>query len=140
MQTAQATQAASVRADLDLQFLDQLVTHLGTDVVAELMADGIIELVDRLDRMAEMSVDEHRAVLAAMAHDVGGQAGNMGLVGLSRLALRAEQVLKDPGLGDGAEAVVAVLDRRDTALDALRSYLTQLDPAAMGDAVAGARS
>lgn len=75
-----------VRPVLDAAYLERLAGHLGKTVLDELMADGLIELADRMSRLDEMADAGDLAGLARLGHDLVGMAGHLGLSRLSSAA------------------------------------------------------
>jgi HPt (histidine-containing phosphotransfer) domain-containing protein len=73
------------RPVLDSEYLVRLDSHLGTSVMVELLADGMIELTDHLTRLAERAADDHDGI-ARLGHDLVGMAGHLGLNQLSAAA------------------------------------------------------
>jgi len=82
---------------LDQAFLARLVKHLGRPVVAELLADGLIELTDRLGRLEhDLQAGDRDAVLC-ICHDIAGVAGHLGLTRLSIAAADVNRLARsDP--------------------------------------------
>lgn len=104
-------------AILDRDHLASLEAHLGRAETRELLADGMLELEDRLERLAE---EADGAAFAALAHDIAGLAGQLGMALLARdagLASRAAGAGRDPG------PAIAEIDRvREDSFDALRTW------------------
>jgi len=108
---------------LDLDYLDRLAGHLGRDTVDELLADGLIELADRLERVETLVAAEDREGLMRLSHDLIGIAGHLGLSALSAAAARMNREgRRDPGkpLDEIAGPVIAC---GPPACAALRDHL-----------------
>lgn len=95
---------------LDTAFLDRLGRHVGHEALTELLADGLIEIVDRLDALARAVEAGARADALALGHDLAGLAGHLGLTRLSHAAVamnRAGRDTPDIALAAIAEPVLA---------------------------------
>jgi HPt (histidine-containing phosphotransfer) domain-containing protein len=104
------------RPVLDTAYLDRLAAHLGAQTVDELLADGLIELCDRLERMEGLAAAGERETFLALMHDLTAIAGHLGLAELSALAAQANR----EGRSDA-----------DAPLDALAAPLNTAAPAAL---------
>ena len=115
---------------LDTAYLERLQKHLGADVTRELMADGMLELADRMDRLPGMAAERKAEDIARLAHDVAGAAGHLGLSRLSYHATEANRVLRsDTGLS--LEDVIApMLSCQGASLDALGQFCRNAAPKA----------
>jgi len=85
---------------LDAAYLARLRALLGDAVLDELLQDGLIELADRLVRLAEMRAADDRDGLAKLGHDLVGMAGHLGLSALSVAAAAMNRAAR----GASAEA------------------------------------
>ncbi len=104
---------------LDCDYLDRLRRHLGTPQTCELLADGMLELVDRLDRLSELADQGDRGEVAALAHEIVGAAGHLGLSMISRYASYASQAARR---GDPTDWVRAMVEVRSVSIGSLRDY------------------
>ena len=96
--------AVDVPPVLDTAYLQRLQNHLGEDVTRELMADGILELSDRLDRLDALASAGQIGELRKLTHDITGAAGHLGLSALSFHAAEANRALHPrPGAFAGVE-------------------------------------
>ncbi len=112
--------------ELDEDFLARLAGHVGQSVLAELAADGLIELTDRLNRLAELQVAGDSDAIARLGHDLVGMAGHLGLSRLSAAAAalnRAARADDQDGLADQVETATLL---GAEAAAALRRYLDDL--------------
>jgi hypothetical protein len=71
-----------------------LAGHVGETVVAELLADGLIELADRVERLAEHEALGDLDAVAKIGHDLVGMAGHLGLARLSAMAAEMNRVIR----------------------------------------------
>jgi HPt (histidine-containing phosphotransfer) domain-containing protein len=110
------------RPILDAAYLERLARHVGTQVLAELLADGLIELDDRLARLAELAEAGDRKGIARLGHDLVGMAGHLGLSRLSSAAAAMNRAARD-NEADYAPAA-AVAERLGAAsAEAMRRYM-----------------
>ncbi len=79
---------------LDDDYLTRLANHIGLTETRELLADGLLELTDRLDQLATMAQAEDIAGIASVCHDVAGSAGHLGLSRLSQAAVEVCRVCR----------------------------------------------
>ena len=107
---------------LDTAYLQRLQKHLGEDVTRELMADGIIELSDRLDRLGALVGEGQVGELRKLTHDITGAAGHLGLSALSFFAAEANRTLREAGADERAGAMEKVLACKARSLDALARF------------------
>ena len=107
--------------EVDNAYLDRLVEVLGDEKLSEVLSDGLLELADRLDQLRRLARADRRDELAAVAHDMVGTAGQMGLTRLSLAAADLERTARRPGvslaaevetIGDRTERGVAELEPR----------------------------
>jgi hypothetical protein len=104
---------------LNYEYLAGLEKYIGATQARELLADGAIDLVGRLDRLADVAGRGETAAVAALAHEIVGAAGHLGLGLLSHLA--AEVSLAARG-GDPTEWVEILLEARASSIGRLRDY------------------
>lgn len=109
-------------AVLDLDYLDRLSAHLGADVASELLADGMLELADRLDRVADLADKNDVDSLLRLTHDITGASGHLGLAALSRHAATANRDLRHATRGKVARIVRPMLEVRSASIEALGNY------------------
>jgi len=108
---------------LDTGYLARLGGHLGASVLAELLADGLIELTDRLARLDELAVAGDLDGIARLGHDLVGMAGHLGLTRLSAAAAGMNRAARD-GVADHAVAIVAEIRWLGAdSVDAMRRHL-----------------
>lgn len=119
--------ARDVPPVLDTAYLERLQKHLGADVTRELMADGMLELADRLNRLPGMAADRKTDDIARLAHDVAGAAGHLGLSRLSFHATEANRALRDQPDGPLEDVIAPMLSCQDMSLDALGAFCRKDD-------------
>lgn len=104
---------------LNYEYLNGLRRHLGTPHTRELLADGMIELMGRLDRLGEVVSAGDNGEVAALAHEIVGASGHLGLSLISHYAAQASATARR---GDPTEWVRAVLEVRTVSIGRLRDY------------------
>ena len=104
---------------LNHDYLAGLRRHLGTAHACELLADGMIDVVGRLDRLAQMRERGDNAEIAALAHEIVGAAGHLGLHRMSQFSAHVSQAARG---GDPAVWLDALLDVRAVSIGMLRAY------------------
>jgi len=110
------------RPVLDTVYLVRLSGHLGQTALDELLADGLIELADRVGRVSQLAEAGDTAGLRRISHDLAGMAGHLGLSRLSATAVELGRLLRDGGTS-GAQAAEALCHEGALADEALRRYL-----------------
>jgi HPt (histidine-containing phosphotransfer) domain-containing protein len=92
-------------------------------VLAELLADGLIELTDRLARLAELEAAGDLDAIARLGHDLVGMAGHLGLARLSAVAAEMNRAAR-AGAVSGTGFQVAEVRRLGAAsAEAMRRTL-----------------
>ena len=114
-----------VRPVLDNGYLIRLAVHLGEVELNEILADGLIELTDRLARAAEMASTGDADGLARLGHDLVGMAGHLGLSQLSAAAVELNRAARDPKPDTIAAAALSLHQSGAEATEALRLYLAR---------------
>jgi HPt (histidine-containing phosphotransfer) domain-containing protein len=108
---------------LDTGYLARLAGHVGTTVLAELMADGLIELTDRLARLAELAAAGDLDGIARLGHDLVGMAGHLGLARLSAAAAEMNRAARE-GIGSNTAPLVDEVGRLGVdSAEAMRRHL-----------------
>jgi len=107
---------------LDLAYLNRLACHIGEAETRELLADGMLELSDRLDRLAEHAARDEVAEIAEIAHDIAGAAGHLGLSAMSLAAVEACRFARADDPPSGQTLIAPLLGCRGPALEALGHY------------------
>jgi HPt (histidine-containing phosphotransfer) domain-containing protein len=108
---------------LDAGYLARLGGHVGMTVLAELLADGLIELTDRVARLAELEAAGDLDAIARLGHDLVGMAGHLGLTRLSAVAAEMNRAAR-AGAVSGTGFQVAEVRRLGAAsTEAMRRTL-----------------
>ncbi len=107
---------------LDTDYLGRLQKHLGADVTRELMADGMLELSDRMERLPVLAGRAATEDLARLTHDIAGAAGHLGLSALSFHAFAANRVLRGGAAGALDEVIAPMMACREASMDALGRF------------------
>ncbi len=118
---------------LDEGYLTRLSGHLGAEETRELLADGMLELADRLERLERLAAEGDTSGLSALTHDIAGAAGHLGLSALSWYAARANRDLREASTRDLARMIAPLTDCRAASIDALGRYCRQDGPNTPGD-------
>lgn len=114
------------RPTLDTDYLARLEGHLGPAALAELIADGLIELSDRLKRLGEFERAADLESIARLGHDLVGMAGNLGLARLSVAAAELNRAAREGSVSAALAEVSLVRRLGFEATDALRHHLARL--------------
>ena len=107
---------------LDEAYLARLAGHLGDECLRELLADGLLELSDRIDLVEELASSQQTADLARLCHDLAGMAGHLGLSELAKHAAEGERALRAPG-GSVREVSGQLVASAAPAIAAIRFFL-----------------
>ena len=108
---------------LDTGYLARLGGHLGASVLAELMADGLIGLTDRLARLEELAAAGDHDGIARLGHDLVGMAGHLGLSRLSAAAAEMNRAARDGVAGQAVAIVAEIRWLGADSVDAMRRHL-----------------
>ena len=108
---------------LDEGFLGRLAGYVGEAALAELAADGLIDLSDRLSRLAELMADDDLDAVARLGHDLVGMAGHLGLARLSAASAAMNRAALAGQSAATAAEVARVRQLGNEADAALRAYL-----------------
>jgi HPt (histidine-containing phosphotransfer) domain-containing protein len=111
---------------LDAGYLARLGGHIGTAVLAELLADGLIELTDRVARLAELDAAGDLDAIAQLGHDLVGMAGHLGLTRLSAMAAEMNRAARAGSVGNAAPLVAVVQRLGAASAEAARCHLDEM--------------
>jgi HPt (histidine-containing phosphotransfer) domain-containing protein len=113
---------------LDAAYLARLGGHVGMVVMAELLADGMIELGDRVARLAEAEAKGDIDAIARLGHDLVGMAGHLGLTRLSATAAEMNRTVRDGATasGNAAPLIAEVRQLGATSVEAMRRHLDEM--------------
>ncbi len=109
----------SAPAVLNYEYLTGLEKYLGQAHSRELLADGMIDLMGRLDRLAEVAGRRNDREIAALSHEIVGAAGHLGLGLMSHFAAQVSLAARG---GDPTEWIEALLETRAASIGRLREY------------------
>ncbi|MEL6576040.1 MAG: hypothetical protein AAFQ81_09130, partial [Pseudomonadota bacterium] len=104
-------------------YLERLRQHLGEDMVAELLADGELELTDRAAQLRRMVEEGDVEGVRRLSHDLIAVAGHLGLSALSLAAVDLNRRLRNAqpsDLGTVTERTLPLADRSLAAIAAWR--------------------
>ena len=103
---------------VDEGYLDRLTDLLGEEKLREILSDGLIELADRLEQVGVLAAENRRREVAAVAHDLVGTAGYLGLTSLSLAATDLERAARrgDAPLDDDLAAVEELAEEAFAAM------------------------
>ena len=108
--------------ELDEGYLDRLAGLLGEAKLREILSDGLIELADRLEQVGVLAAENRRREVAAVAHDLVGTAGYLGLTSLSLAATDLERAARR-GEGPLDDDLAAVEELAEEAFAAMQPRL-----------------
>jgi len=114
---------------LDTGYLARLAGHIGTDVMVELLADGMIELTDRLTRLGELAAAGDHAAIARIGHDLVAVAGHLGLNRLSAAAAGMNRAARDRTGADAVSLVPGVRRLGAQSIEAMRHFIGEISGA-----------
>lgn len=104
---------------LNYEYLAGLERYLGQAHARELLSDGMIDLIGRLDRLGEVAGSGDSGVVAALSHEIVGAAGHLGLGLLSHLAAQISYAARS---GDATDWIELLLESRSASIGQLREY------------------
>ncbi len=114
------SQAEPTRPILDHSYLARLSQFIGETETWELLADGMLELTERLARARHLAAAEDAAELSRLLHDITGTAGHLGLSALSSEAAIGQRALaQDAKCIDVLDPLLAL---EDPSMSALKAY------------------
>lgn len=120
--------APPAAAVLDEGYVGRLEEQIGPTAMAELLADGLVEVSDRLERLAAAVADGDRATALRIVHDMTSVAGHMGLAQLSIAAAHCQRALRSEPQAPLGPAAAPVLEAGPEACAAMRARIGP-DPA-----------
>lgn len=116
-------------AVLDEGYLDRLAKHVGVIAACELLADGMLELTDRLDKLASLAAEGRIDEIGSLTHDIAGVAGHLGLSALSMRAVDATRASRETQMMKPEVLVASLLDLREASIAALVDFCKSRNPA-----------
>ena len=109
---------------LDDEYLARLAKHIGLSQVRELVADGLLELTDRLDRLREHAERGEIEEIGALCHDIAGSAGHLGLSRLSHAAVEGCRLSRGENPPPAAAIIAGIDAARADSLYAASAFCT----------------
>jgi len=125
-------QSENTPAILDYGYLQRLSKHIGERETRELLADGMLDLTDRLDRLKKLGEDGNLKGIADLVHEIAGAAGHQGLTAMSHAAFEAARIAREQPNADPVAVAALVLEHRDTSLVAISQFCNET-PQAEGE-------
>jgi HPt (histidine-containing phosphotransfer) domain-containing protein len=111
---------------LDVDYLARLERHVGATVLTELLADGLIELTDRLARLGELAEAGDLDGIARLGHDLVGMAGHLGLTRLSATAAEMSRAARGRNGSDPAPVIAEAGRIGADSAAAVRRHLQEI--------------
>ncbi len=108
---------------IDPGYLARLEAHIGRETLRELLADGLIEIADRIAGLERAVAEGARAEALRIGHDLAGLAGHLGLSALSLAAVEMNRAAR--GAPEAPLAAGPVLEAGRAAEAALRERLAE---------------
>ena len=105
---------------IDPAYLARLRRQVGDVVLNELISDGAIEIVDRIELIRQCVEADRRDKAAALCHDLIAVSGQFGLSAMSRAAADLNRGAREPGKAPLRTIAAPLLALRDVSIDALR--------------------
>ena len=112
---------------VDRDYLARLSKHIGHAETCELMADGAMELSDKLDRLRRIVDGTEEGSIAELAHDIAGAAGHLGLSALSMAAVDANRLAREDGAKDARDLADRIFACEPEAMSAIAKYCANED-------------
>lgn len=107
---------------LDEEFLARLGKHIGTVELRELMADGLMELSDRLDVLSEHANRGEVEEVSALCHEIAGAAGHLGLTRISTAAVEGVRRCRGRTSEPATDIVADILAVRSESMAAANKF------------------
>jgi len=117
----------SVRQDnapvvLDHGYLQRLSKHIGERETRELLADGMLDLMDRLATLQKCGEADDLTGVANLMHEIAGAAGHQGLTAMSHAAFEASRFIRETPAANAADMAALVLQYKDASIAALAQF------------------
>ncbi|MEM7059683.1 MAG: Hpt domain-containing protein [Pseudomonadota bacterium] len=107
---------------LDHGYLQRLGKHIGERETRELLADGMLDLTDRLAVLRRHGEDGNLKGVADLVHEIAGAAGHQGLTAMSHAAFEASRLVRENTDPDTDALAKLVLQYQDASLTALSQF------------------
>lgn len=112
---------------LDLGYLQRLAKHIGVTETRELLADGMLDLTDRLELLESHGQNGDLKAVAELIHEIAGAAGHQGLTAMSHAAFQASRMARENPKLSAADLADQVLGYQEASLTALAQYCNGQD-------------
>ena len=110
---------------LDLGYLQRLTKHIGQRETQELLADGMLDLTDRLDRLRHFGQEGDVKAVASLAHEIAGAAGHQGLTAMAHAAFDVARLVREKPNTQASDLAALILTWQDPSIEALAEYCSQ---------------
>lgn len=107
---------------LDHGYLQRLSKHIGEREARELLADGMLDLTDRLAMLHQSGEGGDLKRVAGLVHEIAGAAGHQGLTAMSHAAFEAARLIREEPDIDAGFLACMVLQHQDASLAALSEF------------------
>lgn len=109
-------------AILDKGYLQRLSKHIGTRETQELLADGMIDLADRLEQLKRHGQSGDVTAVAKLVHEIAGAAGHLGLTAMSHAAFEVSRRARENPDAAADQLAALVVDLQEQSIAALADY------------------
>ena len=107
---------------LDEEFLARLGKHIGMVELRELMADGLLELSDKLDALAAHATRGEIEEVSALCHEIAGAAGHLGLSRISTAAVEGVRRCRGGTTEPATDIIADIQAVRAASLEAASEF------------------
>jgi len=107
---------------LDHGYLQRLSKHIGERETRELLADGMLDLTDRLTTLRGYGDAGNLKGVADLLHEIAGAAGHQGLTAMSHAAFEASRQIRENPQVNAADMAALVLHYQDASIAALAQF------------------
>lgn len=107
---------------LDHGYLQRLSKHIGEHETRELLADGMLDLTDRLAALHKLGEAQNLKGVADLMHEIAGAAGHQGLTAMSHAAFEASRVIREQPNVNAADMAALVLQYQEASISALAQF------------------
>jgi HPt (histidine-containing phosphotransfer) domain-containing protein len=114
---------------LDLATLTELERRLGRDRIMKVVAAQMVNGREMARRLAALELAPDSVLIKALAHQIAGSSGSIGLIRLSNQAVSVELAATDAESSALVPMVRTLCDCIDAALDALRARYPEITEA-----------
>ena len=107
---------------LDEEFLARLGKHIGMVELRELMADGLMELSDKLDVLEIHATRGEVEEVSALCHEIAGAAGHLGLTRISTAAVDGVRRCRGKPAEPATDIIAEIQAVRAASLEAASAF------------------